>query len=152
MAAGRSAADDLVALQAELRQVIDDLAATRPTAVNLFWALERMRGIVEAGSGGVGGSRRSLNINTWADKCVFQGDNTLYCAVPLSLPKGAGLERSIADTITDSVMKVDLLSGTSSFIGQPEQATSITSLVVSADGSKLYYTGEDGTLKELLLR
>jgi len=49
MAAGRSTAGDLAALQAELRQVIADLAATRPTAVNLFWALERMRGIVETG-------------------------------------------------------------------------------------------------------
>jgi len=50
MEAGRSEAAGLEELQAELRQAIDDLAATRPTAVNLFWALERMRGIVEAGS------------------------------------------------------------------------------------------------------
>ncbi len=31
--------------------VIDELAATRPTAVNLFWALERMKKIGEAGLG-----------------------------------------------------------------------------------------------------
>ncbi len=49
MAAGRSDAPDLPALQAEVRQAIDDLAATRPTAVNLFWALERMRRLVDAG-------------------------------------------------------------------------------------------------------
>jgi len=30
-----------------LNKVIDHLASTRPTAVNLFWALERMRGVAE---------------------------------------------------------------------------------------------------------
>jgi Tol biopolymer transport system component len=108
--------------------------------------------VVDAGSDTVGGSRRSLGINTWADKCVFQGDNTLYCAVPLSLPKGAGLERSIAEDISDSVVKVDLVSGTSSLIGRPDQPTSMSSLVVSPDGSRLYYVDENGSLKEMILR
>ncbi len=47
MAAARSRADTLQALQAELRLAIEDLAATRPTAVNLFWALEQMQKIVD---------------------------------------------------------------------------------------------------------
>lgn len=33
--------------QAQLRAVCDAFAATRPTAVNLFWALDRMRGIID---------------------------------------------------------------------------------------------------------
>ncbi|MCA9099877.1 MAG: S-methyl-5-thioribose-1-phosphate isomerase [Planctomycetales bacterium] len=37
------AGDDRTALDARLEAVIDALAATRPTAVNLFWALQRMR-------------------------------------------------------------------------------------------------------------
>jgi methylthioribose-1-phosphate isomerase len=51
LAASRSRAESLEALRGELRQAIADLAATRPTAVNLFWALERVRGLVEAGTG-----------------------------------------------------------------------------------------------------
>ncbi len=47
MAASRSEAGTLPALQAELRQVIADLAATRPTAVNLFWAVDRMKRVLE---------------------------------------------------------------------------------------------------------
>src|SRR5215475_10838755 len=31
------------ALREEMERMVRDLAATRPTAVNLFWALERMR-------------------------------------------------------------------------------------------------------------
>lgn len=38
-------------LDARLNQVIDYLATSRPTAVNLFWALERMRGLLASASG-----------------------------------------------------------------------------------------------------
>lgn len=47
MAADRSTAMSHEELRDELRQAIDDLAATRPTAVNLFWALKRMGRIVD---------------------------------------------------------------------------------------------------------
>jgi len=49
LGAVRSRATDTAGLVAELReQVIPRLAATRPTAVNLFWALERMSEVAEA--------------------------------------------------------------------------------------------------------
>ncbi len=37
--------------QKAMTEIFDGLAATRPTAVNLFWALERMRGILSTTSG-----------------------------------------------------------------------------------------------------
>ncbi|MBI1848053.1 MAG: S-methyl-5-thioribose-1-phosphate isomerase, partial [Candidatus Rokubacteria bacterium] len=43
LAARRSAATTFDGLVADLETAIKGLAATRPTAVNLFWALERMR-------------------------------------------------------------------------------------------------------------
>ncbi|MDO8478886.1 MAG: S-methyl-5-thioribose-1-phosphate isomerase [Candidatus Rokubacteria bacterium] len=48
LAARQSAAPDGDGLVAELEEAIKGLAATRPTAVNLFWALDRMRGVAEA--------------------------------------------------------------------------------------------------------
>lgn len=39
----QSKATDIAALNAEIATISDTLAATRPTAVNLFWAIERMR-------------------------------------------------------------------------------------------------------------
>jgi methylthioribose-1-phosphate isomerase len=51
LAAHRSAAGDLPGLLADVSAAIDELGRTRPTAVNLFWALERMRAAAErAGS------------------------------------------------------------------------------------------------------
>ncbi len=43
LAARASRANDFHGLLADLEEAIKGLAATRPTAVNLFWALERMR-------------------------------------------------------------------------------------------------------------
>src|SRR5579863_7877390 len=37
-----SSAKSLAELQAELPEILDTLAKTRPTAVDLFWALDRM--------------------------------------------------------------------------------------------------------------
>lgn len=45
------APDDLTAMKTRLAEATDTLAATRPTAVNLFWALDRMRAIWEPWSG-----------------------------------------------------------------------------------------------------
>jgi methylthioribose-1-phosphate isomerase len=47
LAARASAAPTFDALMADLEAALKGLASTRPTAVNLFWALDRMRRIVE---------------------------------------------------------------------------------------------------------
>jgi methylthioribose-1-phosphate isomerase len=48
LAVRASRARDRAALQADLEEAIKGLAATRPTAVNLFWALDRMRRTAES--------------------------------------------------------------------------------------------------------
>lgn len=108
--------------------------------------------IADGGSDTIGQGRRSLGIATWADKCAFYGNDTLYCAVPASLPAGAGLERSAIDNVPDRVAKIDLTTGNAVLLGAPDQATSMQSLTVSQDGSKLYYLASDRTLKEMKLR
>ncbi|HYB40953.1 MAG TPA: S-methyl-5-thioribose-1-phosphate isomerase [Candidatus Methylomirabilis sp.] len=50
LAARRSGAEDAAGLLADLEEASKGLAATRPTAVNLFWALNRMREAAVASS------------------------------------------------------------------------------------------------------
>ena len=50
LAARASRATSHAGLLADLEEAIKGLAATRPTAVNLFWALDRMRRLVAAGA------------------------------------------------------------------------------------------------------
>lgn len=42
---------DYAEFKQQMNSIIDELAATRPTAVNLFWALHRMKAMIEADSG-----------------------------------------------------------------------------------------------------
>jgi methylthioribose-1-phosphate isomerase len=49
LAAKKSAAEDDAAFKTEMNGVCDAFALTRPTAVNLFWAIERMRRIIDTG-------------------------------------------------------------------------------------------------------
>jgi methylthioribose-1-phosphate isomerase len=49
LAARESAGRDVSMLRSDLEDAIKGLAATRPTAVNLFWALDRMRRVIDAG-------------------------------------------------------------------------------------------------------
>lgn len=47
MAAHRHPEGDVMVLRKALKPVVDTLAATRPTAVNLFWALNRMKAVID---------------------------------------------------------------------------------------------------------
>jgi hypothetical protein len=59
----------------------------------------------------IGSGRLSLELNTWSDKCAFADDSTLYCAVPRSLPQGAGISPAIAAGTPDDLYRIDLKSG-----------------------------------------
>jgi len=53
--------DDEVELDRRFREVVEELRRTRPTAVNLFWALERMERVFEGNRGkGLTGLKRAL--------------------------------------------------------------------------------------------
>jgi methylthioribose-1-phosphate isomerase len=57
----QSQANDIAALEKEFTHISEVIGQTRPTAVNLFWALERMRGAFQrAASGGVAAVRAAL--------------------------------------------------------------------------------------------
>ena len=59
LAAHRSSGD-IDELKAAVLKACDYLATSRPTAVNLFWALDRMRKVARDRSGGPGGLREGL--------------------------------------------------------------------------------------------
>jgi dipeptidyl aminopeptidase/acylaminoacyl peptidase len=95
-------------------------------------------------SGAVGDSvnanRHSLELYTWADKCAWKDESTLYCAVPQNLGEGAGLQREMFDNVADDIYKVDLKTGTKINLGQPDGAPSVSQFTVSADGKSAYLT------------
>ena len=99
----------------------------------LLWA-------VDGTAANMGDNRHSLSINTWADKCTWNSDTSLYCAVPQNLPDNAGMERDLYANLPDSLYKVDLATGLSTLVAIPDQQQTMTNLSVSKDGSLLYFT------------
>jgi hypothetical protein len=105
----------------------------------------------------VGLGNRSLQIQTWPDKCVFENENYAYCAVPQYLEEGAGIFREVANSIPDTIYKIDLINNISSTLAFPESTDrssfTIDSINISDDGKKLYFTDRvSGRLHEMNIR
>ncbi|HLD18205.1 MAG TPA: hypothetical protein VJB99_04000 [Patescibacteria group bacterium] len=101
----------------------------------------------------LGEERRSLNVFTWADKCTFAGPTTVYCAVPQALPSGSGIQPAVAASLPDDVYKIDLTSGRLSLVARPADGASIMGLVLSQDGTSLFFTNAlTGRLERLKLK
>lgn len=102
----------------------------------------------------VGAGRRSLKLNTWADKCAWATETTLYCAVPQGLPENAGLQRESFATLPDDLYRLDLDAGTAVKIDYaPGQEVPMKGIVPAADGSSVFYTdASTGKLYKHLLK
>lgn len=109
--------------------------------------------IVDAGPATMGENRRSLGLNTWADKCVFENDTKAYCAVPQNLSTNAGFQRSLSRNLPDSLYQVDIQTGRTSLIAIPEENMAMENLSISGDGGTLFFTDAgSGQLNSLRLK
>ncbi|MFA5076179.1 MAG: hypothetical protein WC480_02045 [Patescibacteria group bacterium] len=101
----------------------------------------------------IGTNRTNLNLQTWADKCTFSDNSTVYCAVPQYLPRGAGIEPDIAASTPDDFYKIDLKTNTKSLIAVPDGTYTAKDLSVSSDGKYLYFIdGVTGRLNKIGLK
>jgi len=101
----------------------------------------------------IGQGRTNLEIQTWASKCSFANNNEIYCAVPKSLPEGAGLFPELADESEDILYRIDLTNGTKEIIAIPETAYNISNIVVPTDESAIYFTDKtDNSLFKINLK
>ncbi|MEK7655562.1 MAG: hypothetical protein AAB386_02705 [Patescibacteria group bacterium] len=118
-----------------------------PTGQNILYSVYHERDNLKPSlwiSGGagdnIGENRRSLNLNTWADKCAWRNDSELICGVPQSLDTGAGLAPQRSAGVPDDVYSVNLKTGVSTKINTPEQIHPIRQPVLSKDKKQLIFT------------
>jgi len=95
--------------------------------------------VVDARPSTLGQGRKNLKLQTWSDKCAFESNRIIYCAVPSSLEAGAGMFREELDAASDILYKVDLNSGSRSIIAYPQNSPNIQDLIISDNGQYLYY-------------
>jgi hypothetical protein len=103
--------------------------------------------VVSAQGESIGQGRRSLGVNTWADKCVFSSSDNVYCAVPQNLEEGAGLFPELGKNTDDFLYKINISTGAKKIIAVPEEESTITNIVVSEDEKTLYFS--DGKTKNV---
>ncbi|OGY53016.1 MAG: hypothetical protein A3A02_02420 [Candidatus Buchananbacteria bacterium RIFCSPLOWO2_01_FULL_39_33] len=99
--------------------------------------------IADAQSDSIGNNRKSLGLATWADKCAFSSNSKVYCAVPTTLPFGAGLNDSSAQNIADQIYKVDLNTGAKTLVAVPEGNHTIGEIIVNEDLNYLLFTDKN---------
>ncbi len=87
----------------------------------------------------LGTGRTSLEIKTWADKCVFASEATIYCAVPKQLDSGTGFRPDLADNTPDEIYAINVQTGAKALLAQPLFPTTINKLIVSEDKKTLYW-------------
>jgi len=101
--------------------------------------------IADANGDNIGNHNFILGLTTWVDKCTFASDNTtVYCAVPVNLPTGAGMYPELVNKSEDVFYKIDLVTGVSTLIAYPVLSAEldkfqVNKLLVSEDGTKLYF-------------
>jgi methylthioribose-1-phosphate isomerase len=79
LAAHTTGARDAAALAGEIEAAAKRLAATRPTAVNLFWAIERMRRRLAAALAGPGASPLRLRAALLAEAQAILAEDVAAC-------------------------------------------------------------------------
>ncbi|MBP9709758.1 hypothetical protein KBD61_01870 [Patescibacteria group bacterium] len=84
-------------------------------------------------------NRRNLNLQTWVDKCTWQSEQVVYCAVPSSLEAGAALQPGLFRNTQDFIYKIDLSSGSLTNLGQPEGSPSVDQITIGSNGQALFF-------------
>ena len=108
--------------------------------------------IVDAQGNSIGKNRRNLNLQTWSDKCTFAGNESIYCAVPESLPKAAGVYSDELDNSPCEIYKIDLNTGFKTKIAIPQGSHNIENLTVTKNQKYLYFISKtDGRLYKINL-
>ncbi len=95
----------------------------------------------------LGAGKQYLGINTWVDKCAFSNTNSqyVYCAVPDNLPKGSGMDPSVANGVYYSIYKINTNGSGVEKIAQPinnGRGVSIDKLYINNADSRVYYTDQ----------
>lgn len=96
--------------------------------------------ISDASGDNIGNNRQNIQLNTWADKCSFAGSSVIYCAVPQSMPDGAGLVPETAANIPDDIYEININSGSRRLIATPDGNHTISQIITQPNASYILYS------------
>lgn len=81
-----------------------------------------------------GSNRKAIALQTWADKCTFASENFALCAVPDTMPYGAGLDRTnLTKNISDSIWAINLTNGTVTLVTELDNIKKVNKIFFNPD-------------------
>ncbi len=129
---------------------LDFMSQWSPTGKKLLYSVDSARSdfkpelwVANAYGDEIGTGRQALKINTWADKCSFGDDTTLFCAVPRDLPVGAGMSPTVADNSIDDLYKIDLKTGAKIPLSLGQTNYHINTLFYDKAHNKVFFTDKN---------
>ncbi|MGC9048744.1 MAG: TolB family protein [Patescibacteria group bacterium] len=111
--------------------------------------------LVNAQGDEIGTNHINTGLNTWAHKCTFNSSgNSLYCAVPRSIPEGAGMLPDLARNLQDDFYRIDVRTGEISFLAEGAMGGyDVERMYLSSDESLLYFVDKyTGRLRYIRLK
>lgn len=103
--------------------------------------------IANANGEAIGSGRKSLGLETWANKCAYANTNEVYCAVPEKLEDGAGMFPELAKNTKDKLYKIDTQTGLQQLVAIPDGTFTMSNIIIANSGKNLYFT--DNTTEKL---
>lgn len=96
-------------------------------------------------------AKKTINLETWADKCTYKDNETLICAVPTTMVSGAGMQPDVMKFTPDNLYEVDVSTGSTRKIMDNVQNYTMTNLSIGPDGNLYFIDQNDGTLNKVSL-
>jgi hypothetical protein len=97
-------------------------------------------------------AKKTINLQTWADKCTYKDNATLICAVPTEMVSGAGMQPDVMKFTPDNLYEVDVKTGATRKILDNIQNYTMTNLSLGPDGNLYFIDQNSGTLNKVLLQ
>jgi len=107
--------------------------------------------IADANPNSIGANRRSIGLDTWGNKCSFADSDRVICAVPQSLPSGAGLAPESANQINDYLYEINLATGAKKLLAVPEGSHTIDQVIASNSDYVFFSDRNDGRIYRIKL-
>ncbi|MBL7053837.1 hypothetical protein ISS06_01360 [Patescibacteria group bacterium] len=103
--------------------------------------------VVDAQGDDIGRNKISTGLETWAHKCTFNSNGAeLYCAVPKTLPDGAGMIEELGEGSRDNFYKINVSTGEVSFLAEGAMGGyDVKDIYVSNDDKYLYFVDENSS-------
>jgi len=96
-------------------------------------------------------SKKTINLNTWADKCTYKDEYTILCAVPTEMMSGAGMQPDVMKFTPDDLYEIDVKTGATKKIMKNVQDYTMSNLTMGTNNQLYFIDDNDGTLNKIYL-